>query len=635
MMRRISSLLLLALCSLPRAETSASTGVECELSISQVDTVRSQDVLLYCDTVEFVTGMPASGFLLAFSVDVNFTETDSVGTAFTVHVVTLGPPVNTYSRSFVVEYGLPAEIRGIRGKGLTDYGLALKPLRAIELDTSLCSFNHRAEGVFTFTPSANMDIYYVPNSLGDFYWATARGILEEHYRGFQALCNFSLPGKYNIYLCPCHVYSAIWDKRFSMSIDPTRSSAHALFTKTHSTAEPFLINHTALLRNFGYSPPVLSEGLANILSVAVYDTKQMLDDGRLPGLSELLDTYRYFEGDPYVADRSSASLVSFLVNQYGFGRFKKLYEMADDLNLADTIEKVYESSLTDLEAKWEIYIDTCSFSNEQLMHTADLAEAMFNVPMMLHYAEALAKEARTRQDSLMILPRLKRAYFFAGDYYAATAVQEALVRLDSLSAEGWMALGSFRMINAYYDQAYADLMRAQSLDSSEEFVAFNLAMWYLSQGDSTEAAAVLSNLLRGRLGEGSHPQAGIVLAQILRQSGNEAQQAEAETLLTVASNVLNSALRQQPSLASTHMWLGIAALCSGETGLARDYLEGALFLETRPFYQGMIHLWLGKTSDTEGQRELAVEHYRQVLSLASAAYHQTEAREYIEKPYTN
>jgi hypothetical protein len=58
-----------------------------------------------------------------------------------------------------------------------------------------------------------------------------------------------------------------------------------------------------------------------------------------------------------------------------------------------------------------------------------------------------------------------------------------------------------------------------------------------------------------------------------------------------------------------------------------------LFLETRPFYQGMIKLWLGKVADIRGERRVARDYYQQVLAGASAHYHQEEARRLIDRPY--
>jgi hypothetical protein len=81
------------------------------------------------------------------------------------------------------------------------------------------------------------------------------------------------------------------------------------------------------------------------------------------------------------------------------------------------------------------------------------------------------------------------------------------------------------------------------------------------------------------------------------------------------------------------LWNGIAHLGLEDLGTAYDYLQTALYLEMRPFYQGMINLWLGKLADVRGESDVARRHYGAVLSQPSADYHQKEAHRYLETPY--
>ncbi|MEA3296924.1 MAG: hypothetical protein U9R56_03585, partial [candidate division Zixibacteria bacterium] len=355
--------------------TVAENGIEGAISIYQTDSSKTGDVLLFSDTVQFIKGLTASGFLIAFSIDIDVTEIDSVRTWFTVHLVTLGPPANTYSRNFTVEYGLPARITNIKGKNEANYTLVISPLAKIDIDTSFCPYDHLAEGTFEYTPSANMDIYYMPNSLGDFFWSVARGLLEERYRQFQSLFNFSLPGKYSVYLCPCFLPSVIWDRRFGIATNPTRGTAHAIYTQALNAADPFVVIHTAVLRNYGYSPLFLSEGLANYLSFAIFDMKEILQQGRTPRIADLLHTYSYLTADAYLADRTSASFVTFLIDKYGFPRFRRLYKAADDLNLTVEIEETYNTSIGELEENWREYVDTVTVSLDRLFKFVNIAEA--------------------------------------------------------------------------------------------------------------------------------------------------------------------------------------------------------------------------------------------------------------------
>ena len=73
---------------------------------------------------------------------------------------------------------------------------------------------------------------------------------------------------------------------------------------------------------------------------------------------------------------------------------------------------------------------------------------------------------------------------------------------------------------------------------------------------------------------------------------------------------------------------------TGVQTCALPILETALFLESRPFYVGVINLWLGKAADALGDHAAANDYYGRVLSGMAAAYTQAEARRYMDKPYT-
>ena len=628
------SILLLAAFSLISLSAWSSDGIEGAIAVYQTDPATSQDQLLFADTNRFVTGIPTSGFLLTFSVDIDLGSVDTTGCEFSVHIITLGPTANTYSRNFRVEYGLPARIENIQGKDSSRYLFVFTPLQPIETDSSFCLYSHRTSNAFTIQPSAHLDLHYLPNSLGDFYWGTVKGILEEHYTRIQSLYNFTLPGKYDIYLCPCYIPSVIWDKRFATAVDPTRTTAHAIYTHELNTADPFVLAHTVVLRNYGYAPPFLSEGLANYLSLALFDMKEIVALKKNMPLDTFLDTYQYYTADPYVADRTGATFVMFLVNQYGFPRFKQLYQAADDLNLRREIEKQYDASIAELEDQWQTYVDTSLIDAGSLVFHTGLAEAMFDYRLMLRYAKAASELSQTHQDSLGHLSLLKRAYFYSGDYYSATEVQQQLVQLESSSAKHWMTLGTYRMMNGYYDEAAIDLNTAFSLDSTDHNVRFNLAMNYLHQGDQHKAIEHLQSVVDNPSKAGPHVGGMIMLGDILRNSEDENKRALGQQYFLQAIRGLEASLQSGPPAPSTHLWLGIACIGVDEFEAARGYLEGSLFLETRPFYLGMTHLWMGKLADLTGARDEAVEHYSKVMALLSAAYHQTEAERYLTTPYT-
>ena len=607
-------------------------GVSFALSVQQYG-ADGRPVLLMTDTAQVAQGVPATGFLVSFSVDLEVVSVDTASVRFIVHVITLGPPSETHSRSFTVEPGLPAVIDSIAGKSSLYYRLVITPVAVVEIDLQSCPFNHHLKDVFTFDPSANMDIYYMPNSLADYHYSEVKGMLEYGYRQFKALTGFNLPGKYNIYLCPCPLPSVIWDRRYAIATDPTRASGWAIFSMNLNTIDAFVVNYLALLRNWGYAPPLISEGFANYGFVAEHDLRRIRRQKALPPLDSLVVTRNYLAADPYTADRYGASLVSFLVARNGVGVFRQLYESAHDLNLKEQLEARYAVPLGQLEAEWLRWIDTVSISANQVGQLADMAEAHFNYGQMRDYAAEMLSAATMRPDSMRALDILKRAQFYLGDYYEAVASQKELAARMPDSPLQWMTLAGYQMMAGEYEQARVGFTRSGQLDTTDQTPQFNLALCQLYSGDTADAVAALENLVTKPQGHSPRGEARVVLAELLSRSPVAGKRQESRRLYEEAVAAFMPQLQAQPAVAATHMWLGIASLGLARYDDAHTYLEAAQFLESRQFYLGMIHLWLGKLADVERKRDLALEYYREVLSGAAAAYHQKEARKYIDQPY--
>jgi tetratricopeptide (TPR) repeat protein len=632
MIRMLFSVLLLTLTLTPVA--AGSNGVRCALDVSQFDAAQGKDVKLFADTVDFVKGMTSSGFIVAFSTDIEFTEIDTASARFTVHTVTLNSQAKNYSKAFTVQYGLPARLGPIEGKNGAAYSLVITPIAPIDIDTSSCSINHRTAGAFTFSPSANLDIYYTPGSLGEVYFNVAKWLLEDTYRRMVELYQFNLPGKYNIYLAPCPLYTVNWDQRFGTSADPTRSTSYCLLSKRLNTLDPFVIAHPAILRNFGYAPIFVTEGLANFLSFSAFDMKKIVAAGKTVPIRQLLNTYYYYNADAHTADRSSASFVRYLVRQYNFDKLKTVYDRADDLNLGGTIEEVYAKSIEELESEWLHYVDTIRLDRSKITKHMDISEALFNYSRMLEYARALLEESVTIGDSLDAHSALATAHFLNGDYFNAIEAQKKLVTMSG-EPKDWMSKAVYEMMNGFYDEARADILTARSLDSNDVLIRFNLALSYLIAGENDQAANIFRRIIAGDdVAAGAQGESRVILAEILKKSDNEDDRQQAETYFTAAKDHFQRSVQQQPTAALFQIWLGQAYLGLDDAANAYNHLQVALFLETRPFYQGLTTLLLGKTADVMGERELAREYYGQVLALPAAAYHQAEAQKYLDEPYS-
>ncbi len=612
--------------------SAAADGVEYALDIFQQGP--QGPVHLMSDTTEAIAGKSKTGFLLSFSTDLQTESVDSAGAAFTIHVVTLGPPANTYSRRYRVEFGLPARMDDIIGKNGAKYSLVVTPQQKVAIDTSLCPFDHEGKDVFQFQPSANMDLYYVPGSYADFYWNTAKGLLETDYRQFRGGFNLNLPGKALVFMCPCQIPSVIWDKRFGQMMDPTKNTTFVLLAKGTITLDPFVVDYLGLMRQFGYAPPFLSEGWANYGSFAMYDMKKMLEAGQTMPLDSLLDTYAYLTADPVIADRMSATFARFLIDSYGVGKFRQLYSEADDLNLRDKLASVYGTSVDSLDGQWRNYIDTVTITWAMLGQEIQKAEALNNYARMEEYARSMLDMAPGHIDSLYALGVLKRSLFYEGDYYDATEVAKAHLALDQTDPRNWLALGAYEMMNGLYDQSREALLNGRAVDSTDQTLWFNLALNSLYTGDTTTAESLLVEIVSDPKGNGPQGESRIYLGELVRRHRNKADSARAMNYFSAALSAYQHELQTNQTNPSIYMWMGIAALGFGDTDNAYNSLEMALFLETRPFYIGLINLWLGKLSDVLGDHTAATDYYGAVISGASAEYHQAQARNLIEHPYS-
>ncbi|MEE8405064.1 MAG: hypothetical protein V3S17_06710, partial [candidate division Zixibacteria bacterium] len=457
--------------------------------------------------------------------------------------------------------------------------------------------------------------------------------IEAEYRQFRDFFHFKIAGKQDLYLFPCQGYSTMWEKRFGTSFDPTRSNVYALYRSGINTADPFLLIHGAVLRSYGYAPLFLTEGFANYFSLAISSMKKAVADKSNLPLGDMLSTNSYLNADPLMADVTSATFVRFLIDEYTFDKFLLLYEKADDNNLKQLLSNIYGKPLSELEKSWLDYVDTVTIDNRQYGQFDQRAEQMFNYSLMLEYIKKFAGGAVSKADSLYRYNQLSRAYFFNGDYYHASETQELLVKIDSQNYDSWLGLATFRMMNGEIERASADLIRAHDLDSLNVIVGFNLVLNRLLLGDTLSAVQSLIDLIgRGDAGQ-IQAECRVMLGDILKDSGKPEDTMQARDYFAVALSIFSQQQQVNPALATPYMWSGIALIGLGDAENARDQLELALFLESRPFYIGMINLWLGKTADISNNRQTAEDYYSQVLSAESASYHQDEARRLLEKPF--
>jgi tetratricopeptide (TPR) repeat protein len=269
---------------------------------------------------------------------------------------------------------------------------------------------------------------------------------------------------------------------------------------------------------------------------------------------------------------------------------------------------------------------------EQAAHFAYQAEAMFEYGATLEYSREMLRLADSRLDSLLALSQLSRTAFFAGQYYGAAEYQVAYLGLNDSLAGDWLKLAGYQMMNGEYDDAAVTLERGSALDPANNIIIFNRGLRALYTGDTAQAKVLFNEVLKSDSPE-ARLESQLTLAELLHFSDNEQDRRSAEAFCREAVAALSNQEQRHNSSSAQAMWLGIAFLGIDDSGNADDLLRTALYLETRPFYEGLIYLWLGKVADIRGERSLAKDYYSRVLSGASARYHQEEARRWLQTAY--
>lgn len=631
-MKKLLILILISLFYISNVTAAEQNGINLSIELVQVDSLHGDEYPVYFDTIQVMKDLTVSGYLGPFTIDIDLFKFDSLEASFYVHLVNSGANALTMSKQYTVEYSLPAVVDGLYSKTRNPYKFIFRPLNAAAIDTSDCSFNHNTKGEFKAQPTAYTDIFFVPGTYADYFWDSIKDLMESEYRRFKDMAKFSIPGKYSIYVYPCLSYNLIWDKRFGTMVDPNRSAAYAIYNPNANTADPFIVSHLSILKNYGYAPSFLSEGLAGYFSFAPNDMKYIIKEKNNLPLTDLLNTYNFTKADPNIADKTAATFVKFLVDTYGFANFIELYKYSDEINLTGNVQRIYNSSLAELEENWLNYVDTLTITPQNYLSYIYKADLMNNYPLMKNYCVEFFESADSEDASLEAASQLKRACFFLGEYDEAVRYQKLILDKKAENPKGWMALGSYEMMIGDYNKALNDFEKANSIDSLDININFNLALCKAQMGDTATALELLDK--KGRpnpKGSAYHLQSDILKAWLLENSNSDADRAKADTLYKRSLLTLRQGLQTNNSSSSLYLWAGICYYGLGQYEDAMNYLNTAGFLETRYFYRGMINLWLGKTHIKRDEKDLAKTYLNLVIDSKSAEYNKSEAKELLKK----
>ncbi len=612
----------------------ADEAVRFELIVRQKPAMVDNYYEIKRDTVEVLVGHSLYNLLVNMSLDIKVESVDSLSVEFTNHLTTIGQNPYNFAKRFKVEYNLPARVENIPGKNGSIYQLLISPRELIDIDLENCPFVTGAESQFKNSPSANFDFYFLPNSLADFDWNVIKGYLEADFVQFRDALGISLTNKITYYLTPCPLNTVNWDKRFGYVIDPGRSKIMALYSHDFISSEAILSNMLVLLRQWGYAPPFLLEGLAGYFEFNTYEIKKIKNRGEIPPLNSLLTSSGYYSADPQTAEIISASFIKFLADSYGIGKVKELYNKSDDLYLQKNMESIFGQPLDSLETNWSYYVDTVSNSRDLFDFYAGRAGALFKSDLQIVYYEEMLKLDDTRRDSIDTRKKLYMNYYQTGKYYEAEEGYRLLTQLDSSLPVYWQVIGNLNMINGNLGLAWSAFDSVFAQDTTYVSAKMLQAEIMSMQGDTTGAIELAEKYYSFENSPPAKIEFLLLLGRLYEGKGKYYDSTKASRSFSDALAWCREMIKKAPNDPAYKYRAGMAYIGLGQYREANDFLELAWFTERRAYFMGHILLELGKVNDLLGNRDEAIKFYQDCLDWPSASQHQELSRQYINKPFT-
>lgn len=614
--------------------SAESPLVEIEIVVRQKPMLLDKYFEIVRDTVEAPVGKKLLVSLVNFSLDLRVEKADSQAVEFTAHLVTYGSNPYNFANRFKIEYGLPARIENIPGKGNSFYQILLSP-RKITDDVGIsCQFDPDLSGQFNVDPTNNFDIYYIKYSLADYHWNNIKNYLEAEFTRFREAFELAAPGKMNLYLCPCPVPTVHWDKRFGYMIDPGRSNIYTIYTHEYKSVDALLPNMLRLMRLWGYAPPFLIEGLAGYFEFSGYEMKKLRRDGKIPSVKNMLTASSYYQTEPKTAETVAASFVKFLTDTQGPAKIKQWYQAVDDLNIYREFETIYGQPLDSLEQHWLEYIDTLTLERRLFDFYASRAGSLYRTDQQINYLEEMSRLDRTIRDSLETWSKLAPVYYQNGNYYQAEKGYRILLTHDpKQTAFYYLVLGNLQLIDGNYGVAYRLFDSALIHDSAMTSVRLPQARILALRGDTLKAIQMVEDNLGSEKSPAARIEYLLFLGKLRGTRGANFDSTASQEFYTDAVAWATELASKSPDDPTNKLRLGLAYFGLKEWDKARELLELANFIDNRPYYQCEALLALGNLYDLKKEYETARDHYRKVLALPAAVFQREQAQQNMETPF--
>jgi hypothetical protein len=414
---------------------SSARQINCEVTVRE-KMAGEEDTYVLIEKKQYpiVEGIKNTAFIVNFTLDFTVNYNDSGLFECELSLFTLGPHAQTFFKKFQSGPGGVYFINNIRSKENVEYRVGISPVSidSTQTDGDECDFDFRKDGVWNFDPSAHFDFYFVPQSLADARWNLLRDFMEKNFKDYKELFQITFPGKINCFLSPCILPQVTWDGRMGYAIDPPRANCFVLYTHDHNTVDPIPAYLLRIYRYLGYSPPMLTEGMAAYFEFPHYYARNLKQTDELPPLSMLLKSVDYYSLPGHNNISAASSFTKYLIDTYSLSKFRILYKNSSDLTIRDQFAAVYEKPMEELEAEWHQLLDTISFKKGFFQYFYEREMYINREEGMDLFLAELKSRMATFSDTNYVYSQESWNRYMAGDYDTSRTIYENLIDQQQL-----------------------------------------------------------------------------------------------------------------------------------------------------------------------------------------------------------
>jgi tetratricopeptide (TPR) repeat protein len=544
----------------------------------------------------------------------------------TVELITLAPNVQTIFKEISAKNDETLFLGEVGAKSGRAYRVFITPtiMENFEEDCDLDTKDREKD--WEELPSSHFFFWYLHNSLADLHWRRIKGFVEDEYRRFREVFNFTEPAMDRMiyYLVPCRVGEVVWDSRFDIGLDPVKNKTYVIYNLYERSLDSPNVGFLLFYRLWGYAPPLLAEGVGGYFSLSHHFTKKLIKNKKFIPLRNLKVTLNYRNQPQPEAFVEACSFVRFLVDEYNLDKFKNLYQQVTDLTFDQTLVKVYGKDLATLENEWLSFLKGYKDVKADFYHLAAVKMSY------RHYDQA----QELYEDILDLFGRdvstlrsLAYLHYLKGEYHESEKFYLEALSTDSLNAEYLCIIGNTNYLRGRYDEARKFYGKCLYVDTGYVEAYIKLGELDFLEGNLLSAQDHFTEAETMKASDQAKVDIYSGLGKVFQklQKSEEAKQSFKKALDYSEQFLLSYSDSPLPYLKKGELFFNL-----GETDTAINFFKIAEFLEDRPLYRGRVLLALGKAYEKKDDRKRAEEYYSKVLDLPTGFQEKKEAEDLLK-----